>query len=29
MKIRLEKLDAIQEAESAGIEVERSRLNNE
>lgn len=25
MKIRLEKLDAIQEAESAGIEVERSR----
>jgi len=26
MKIRLEKLDAIQEAESAGIEVERSRL---
>ena len=26
MKIRLEKLDAIQEAESAGIEVERSRF---
>ena len=26
MKIRLEKLDAIQDAESAGIEVERSRL---
>ena len=25
MKIRLEKLDAIQDAESAGIEVERSR----
>ena len=25
MRIRLEKLDAIQEAESAGIEVERSR----
>ena len=25
MKIRLEKLDAIQEAESAGIEIERSR----
>ena len=25
MKIRLEKLDAIEEAESAGIEVERSR----
>ena len=25
MKIRLEKLDALQEAESAGIEVERSR----
>ena len=25
MKIRLEKLDAIQQAESAGIEVERSR----
>ena len=25
MKIRLEKLDAIQEAESSGIEVERSR----
>ena len=25
MKIRLEKVDAIQEAESAGIEVERSR----
>ena len=29
MKIRLEKLDAIQEAESAGIEVERSVQNNE
>jgi len=26
MKIRLEKLDAIQGAASAGIEVERSRL---
>ena len=26
MKIRLEKLDAIQDAESAGIEVERSRV---
>jgi dihydroneopterin aldolase len=26
MKIRLEKLDAIKEADSAGIEVERSRI---